>query len=96
MLAMVLVVGGLIAYRWDTNLVGQLVAFGVLPQEIIPRYTHYVPSLIEFATAAGALAFAALAFTLGVRYLKVVDHSSVVEAEETEEVQPLPVGVGTD
>jgi molybdopterin-containing oxidoreductase family membrane subunit len=96
LLAMVLVVGGLVAYRWDVNLVGQLVVAGATPQEIIPRYTQYIPSLIEFMVAGGAIAYAVLAFTLGVRYLRVVDHGTGVETEELEEqadLVPAPVTV---
>jgi Ni/Fe-hydrogenase subunit HybB-like protein len=94
MLAMIMVVGGLVAYRWDVNLVGQLVVAGALPQEIIPRYTQYIPSVIEFMVAAGVLAFAALAFTFGARYLKVVDHGAAVESEEIDvEAKPVPVPV---
>ena len=99
MLAMIMVVGGLVAYRWDINLVGQLVVAGALPQEIIPRYTQYIPSLVEFMVAAGVIAYAFLAFTFGVRYLKVVDHGAVSESEEIEvEVEPVPIPVtsGTD
>jgi Ni/Fe-hydrogenase subunit HybB-like protein len=96
LLALVLVIGGLVAYRWDTNLVGQLVAFGYLPQEIVPRYAHYVPSLIEFVAAAGVIAYGVLAFSLGVRYLKVVDHGPAVEPIEQEDVIPVPVAAATD
>jgi Ni/Fe-hydrogenase subunit HybB-like protein len=101
MLAMIMVVGGLVAYRWDVNLVGQLVVAGALPQEIIPRYTQYIPSLVEFMVAVGVIAYAFLAFTFGVRYLKVVDHGTAEEYEDTEsEAELIPVRVtsstGTD
>jgi Ni/Fe-hydrogenase subunit HybB-like protein len=99
LLAMILVVGGLIAYRWDVNLVGQLVVAGALPQEIIPRYTHYIPSLVEFVVAAGAIAYALLAFTFGVRYLRVVDHGDTVAEAVEERVSkpvPAPVSVSSD
>jgi len=95
-LALLLVVGGLVAYRWDINLVGQLVAFGVMPQELAPRYAHYIPSIVEFAAAAGAVAYGLLAFTIGVRYLKVVDHSTVEVEPEPYEVKPVPVSISTD
>jgi Ni/Fe-hydrogenase subunit HybB-like protein len=78
--ALMLVVGGLVAYRWDTNLVGQLVLFNYVPQELIPRYTQYFPSLIEFLAGAGAIAYGLMAFTLGVRFLKVVDHGEAPQA----------------
>jgi Ni/Fe-hydrogenase subunit HybB-like protein len=74
-LALALVVGGVVAYRWDTNLVGQLVLLTYLPTEISARYTQYMPSLIEFLSGAGIVAYGLLAFTLGARYLGVVDHT---------------------
>jgi Ni/Fe-hydrogenase subunit HybB-like protein len=79
MFALTLVVGGLIAYRWDNNLVGQMVVFNYLPQQIVPQYTRYTPALVEILAGAGAVAYALLAFTLGVRYLRVVDHGEVPE-----------------
>jgi len=81
MMALALVVGGVVAYRWDTNMVGQLVMLTYLPQEIIARYTDYVPSLIEFLAGAGVVAYGLMAFTLGVRYLNIVDHRAVPDAE---------------
>jgi Ni/Fe-hydrogenase subunit HybB-like protein len=91
-LALILVVGGLVAYRWDTNLVGQLVVFDALPQGIIPFYTYYFPSLVEFVVGAAVIAFGLLAFTLGVRYLKVVDHT-LTAGEEVELTIPDPTPV---
>lgn len=79
LLALVLVVGGLVAYRWDTNIVGQLVAFSYLPTQIEPMYTTYRPSLIEILVGLGVIAYGLLAFTLGVRYLRIVDHSTLPE-----------------
>lgn len=80
MLALALVVSGVVAYRWDTNLAGQLVLLTYLPQEIGVRYTAYVPSLIEFAAGAGVVAYGLMAFTLGVKYLRVVEHGAVHES----------------
>jgi Ni/Fe-hydrogenase subunit HybB-like protein len=81
MVAFAFVVGGVVAYRWDTNMVGQLVMLTYLPQDITSRYTDYVPSLIEFLAGAGVVAYGLMAFTLGVRYLNIVDHRAVPEAE---------------
>jgi Ni/Fe-hydrogenase subunit HybB-like protein len=81
MLALLLVVCGLVAYRWDTNLVGQLVVFSTQVQGITPQYTTYTPSLIEITVGAGVIAYAMLAFTLGVRYLRIVDHEFDPEEE---------------
>ena len=88
MVSMALIVGGVVAYRWDTNLVGQLVLLTYLPQDITARYTDYVPSLIEFLTTAGVVAYGLMAFTLGVRFLNVVDHRATEHAEP--EPQPVP------
>jgi Ni/Fe-hydrogenase subunit HybB-like protein len=92
---LLLVVGGLVAYRWDVNLVGQLVVSGVLPQEITPLYTHYVPSLVEFMAGIGVIAYGLLAFTLGVRYLRVVDHTAEAEIDIAE-AKPIPVSVRSE
>jgi Ni/Fe-hydrogenase subunit HybB-like protein len=82
MLALALIVGGLVAYRFDTNLAGELVQLSYLPNGIVARYTSYFPSLIEFLAGLGVVSFGALVITLGVRYLHVVDHRVSVEAHE--------------
>lgn len=81
LLALVCVVGGLVAYRWDTNIVSQMVVFNYQPQEIIPRYTSYVPSLAEILAGGAVVAYGLLMFTLGTRYLNVVDHGDAVTEE---------------
>ena len=82
--ALFLVVGGLVAYRWDTNIVGLTVTMTSLPSQLAPLYTTYTPSLIEWVTALGVIAYGLMAFTLGVRYLNVVDHRESLEAVVTE------------
>jgi Ni/Fe-hydrogenase subunit HybB-like protein len=82
MIALALVVGGVVAYRWDMNISGQLIVLSYLPGEPMVGYTNYIPSLVEFVSGAGVLAFGLLAFSFGVRYLKVVDHQTA--AHETE------------
>jgi len=72
--ALLMVVGGLVAYRWDVNLSGQMVVLTYLQQELVTYYTSYVPSLIEILVGAGIVAFGFLSITLGVKYLKIVDH----------------------
>ncbi len=94
-LALALVVMGLVFYRWDTNMLGQLVVVGYLPQQLIPQFTQYRPSLVEIAAGAGVIAYGLLAFTLGVRYLGVVDHTRV-EAHKEHEVVPIPAAVSSD
>ena len=92
MLALALVVGGLVAYRWDVNLAGQLVVMSYMPREIITRYVQYFPSLIEFAAGAGIVAYGLMAFTLGVRYLNVVDH----QPEPSHHEAAVPALAGAD
>ena len=94
--ALALVVGGVVAYRWDVNLVGQLVLLTYLPTEITARYTQYVPSLIEFLSGAGIVAYGLLAFTLGARYLNVVDHGHAHAAVSTAPALPQAAPAGAD
>ncbi len=83
MLALALVVGGLVAYRWDTNLSGLLIVLSYLPGDLAVAYTSYQPSLIEIVSGMGILAFGFLAFSLGVRYLEVVNnHKTMQHAQE--------------
>ncbi len=91
-LALLLVVGGLVAYRWDINLLGQLVVVSYLEQAPGVLFAAYTPALIEWVAAAGIVAYGLLAFTLGVRYLDVVDHTSgkpVAQVVASSE-EPLP------
>ncbi len=84
---------GVIAFRWDTNLSGFLVVMPYAPGMEI-AYTNYVPSLIEILTSVAIIAFGLTAFSLGVKYLRVVDHT-LVEAEyekvSVEATEPLRV-----
>ncbi len=92
MLALALVVGGVVAYRWDTNLSGLFIILSYLPGEPAVAYTVYTPSLIEFLAGAGIICYGLLAFSLGVRYLKVVDHSpEKAHAEESRFGEAVPV-----
>jgi Ni/Fe-hydrogenase subunit HybB-like protein len=77
MLALLMVVGGVVAYRWDTVLVGSVVILTYLPHEMHTLYTSYTPSLIEFLAGGGVIAYGMLAITIGLRYFKIVDHSTI-------------------
>jgi molybdopterin-containing oxidoreductase family membrane subunit len=92
MLALGLVVIGVIAYRWDTNLSGLLVVMPYLPGQQTISYVSYVPSLVEVVTGMGVIAYGLLAFSLGVRYLNVVDHRLATEEREAATVR-LPEAV---
>ena len=82
MVALALVVGGVVAYRWDINLSGFLVVVSYLPGEPAVTYTSYFPSLVEIGAGLGVIAFGLTAFSLGVRYLKVVDHRYASSKEQ--------------
>ena len=95
MLALALVVGGVVAYRWDTNLAGFLVVLSYLPGLPAVTYTSYTPSLVEWLAGGGVIAYGVLAVSLGVRYLKVVDHDELheeVHVHEAQIVDAVPAG----
>ncbi len=90
--ALALVVGGVVAFRWDVNMSGLLVFLTYLPQEITTIYTTYFPSTIEILSGLGVVAYGALAITLGVRYLNLIDHRGT----EKEVVESPVIIAGTD
>lgn len=90
--ALALVVGGVVAFRWDVNMSGLLVFLTYLPQEITMLYTTYSPSTIEILSGLGVVAYGALAITLGIRYLNLIDHRGT----EKEVVESPVMIAGTD
>jgi len=82
MIALLLIAGGVVAYRWDTNLSGLLVLVSYLPGAPTVAYTSYRPSLVEWMAGMGIISYGLMLFSLGVRYLRVVDHRPVHEARE--------------
>jgi len=80
LLALALVVGGLVAYRWDVNLAGQLIIIPYISGATTALYTRYVPSFIEIIVGLGVVAFGVFSFTIGVKYFRVVDHGVKREA----------------
>jgi Ni/Fe-hydrogenase subunit HybB-like protein len=83
MIALGLVVIGVVLYRWDTNLSGLMVVMSYLPGQPTIQYASYYPSLVELISGLGVIAYGLLAFSLGVRYLKVVDHRFAMEERTT-------------
>jgi Ni/Fe-hydrogenase subunit HybB-like protein len=69
-----------VTYRWDTNLVGLLVMVSYLPGSLEVSYTSYRPALIEWLAGMGIIAYGLMLFSVGVRYLRVVDHTIYEEA----------------
>lgn len=83
MLALAMIVGGVVAFRFNTNIVGLLAVISYLPGEALVSYASYTPSLVEWVTGLGIIAYGLLAFSLGVKYLRVVDHRITSEARDT-------------
>ena len=86
MLALFLVAAGVVAFRWDTNISGLMVVMPYVPGQAI-AYTNYVPSLIEILAGSAIIAYGLTAFSLGVKFLRVVDHSLVEAEHETVKVE---------
>ena len=69
----------------------------MIPQEIIPRYTGYIPSIYEIMAGAGVIAYGVLGFTIGVRYLNLVNHEQTAhEPEIVADKQPVVAAGATD
>jgi menaquinone reductase, integral membrane subunit len=93
MVALLLVAIGVVAFRWDTNITGQLVLMPYIPGQAI-TYTRYVPSLIEILSGAAIIAYGLTALSLGIKYLRVVDHTLVEEEHEKVHVKATePVSI---
>ncbi len=75
--ALLMVVGGLIAYRWDTTMVGQTVVQSPLSTAFAPQFATYSPSIVEIVSGAGIIAFGLFAITLGIRNLHLLEQSKV-------------------
>jgi len=85
MIALFLVAAGVVAFRWDINISGFLVVMPYVPGQAI-AYTTYRPSLIEILTGSAIIAYGLTAFSMGVKYLRVVDHSLIEKEHETAKV----------
>jgi Ni/Fe-hydrogenase subunit HybB-like protein len=93
MVALLMVAAGVVAFRWDTNITGQLVLMSYVPGAAI-TYTSYRPSLIEILSGAAIIAYGMTALSLGIKYLRVVDHTLVEEEHETVHVEATePVSI---
>ena len=82
MVALFLVAFGVVAFRWDINVSGFLVVMPYVPGQAI-AYTSYRPSIIEILTGSAIIAYGLAAFSLGVKYLRVVDHTMIEREHET-------------
>jgi molybdopterin-containing oxidoreductase family membrane subunit len=82
MTALFLVAAGVVAYRWDINISGLVIVMPYIPGQAI-AYTSYRPSIVEILTGSAIIAYGLAAFSLGVKYLRVVDHSLIEPTNET-------------
>ena len=74
-MAFILIIGGVIAYRWDINLVGQLIVQTPIQMKDSLLFTSYSPAMIEIIVSVGIIAIGLMLFTLGAKYLRIVDHN---------------------
>jgi Ni/Fe-hydrogenase subunit HybB-like protein len=86
MVALLLIATGVIAFRWNTNITGQLVLMPYITGLPI-TYTSYRPSLIEIMAGTAIIAYGLTAFSLGVKYFRVVDHTLIEEEHEKVQVK---------
>jgi len=93
MVALFLVAAGVVAFRWDINISGLLVVMPYIPGQEI-AYTSYRPSLVEILSGAAIIAYGLTAFSLGVKYLRVVNHSLIEEEHakvKVEAAEPVTI-----
>jgi Ni/Fe-hydrogenase subunit HybB-like protein len=90
-IALFMVAAGVVVFRWDTNLVGVLVVMPYVPGQAI-AYTSYQPSIVEIVTGASIIAYGLTALSLGVKYLRVVDHT-LIERERQLVMEPNPEAI---
>lgn len=79
------IVLGVIAYRWNVNLSGQMVVMAANPAGVDILFTQYIPALSEILVGLGVVAYGVLAVTLGIEFLGIVDHG--VETQEIRETK---------
>jgi len=80
--ASILVMVGLVLFRFNVNVYGLMAAYmssfylgpGRLTPFLEPILVEYVPTWVEWAIFGGVVAFGALVYTLGVKYLPLFTH----------------------
>lgn len=90
MSALAFIVIGVVTYRWNINVGGLLIVMNYLPNDIMPMYTSYFPSLIEIAVGLGVVAYGLMAITLGVRFLNIVNHRTAPHGDLEVESETIP------
>lgn len=77
---------GVILCRWNTTLSGLVATVSYSPSNPAVELFSYSPTWVEWAGVAGVLAYAALVYTLAVRFLPIFE-------PEAEDVEHLPESV---
>ncbi len=73
-IALICIVIGVVTYRWNLNLSGQLIHMASTPIGVEVYFAKYVPSLIEILVGGGVVSYGILAIFLGIDFLGIVDH----------------------
>lgn len=82
---------GLLLCRWDATLSGLVATLSYSPSNPKVEFFSYSPTWVEWAGVAGVLAYAALVYTLAVRFLPIFKP----EAESVEQpAKSVPVTAG--
>jgi Ni/Fe-hydrogenase subunit HybB-like protein len=74
---------GLLLCRWDTTLSGLTATVSYSPSNPAVQFFSYSPSWVEWITVAGVLAYAALGYTLAVRFLPIFEPAEPAESSST-------------
>ena len=80
---------GLLLCRWDTTLSGLVATLSYSPSNPAIEFVSYLPTWVEWAGIAGVLAYAALAYTLAVRFLPIFETQ---EGDKARVAEPAPAG----
>lgn len=70
--SLIMVVCGVVAFRWDITMVGQMIVQSPLSVGIPPSYASYNPSPVEIVTSAGIVSYGLLAISFGIRKLSLL------------------------
>jgi Ni/Fe-hydrogenase subunit HybB-like protein len=80
---------GLLLSRWDTTLSGLVATLSYSPSNPTVEFFSYSPTWVEWAGVAGVLAYAALVYTLAVRFLPIF---KTEEEDRARAAEPAPAG----
>jgi Ni/Fe-hydrogenase subunit HybB-like protein len=82
---------GLLLCRWDVTLSGLVATLSYSPSNPTVQLFEYLPTWVEWAGVAGVLAYAALAYTLAVRFLPIFEEEETDTVEDSPEPATVPI-----